>query len=98
MDIKSRIKELSSRYYGEIQGIRRHLHAHPELSFEEFETSAYLKSTLNAWNVSYTDGFVNTGIVAEIKGDGKGSVIGIRSDMDALPIIEELMMSLQVGE
>ncbi len=88
MDIKSRIKELSSRYYSEIQGIRRHLHAHPELSFEEFETSAYLKSTLNAWNVSYTDGFVNTGIVAEIKGNGKGRVIGIRSDMDALPIIE----------
>ena len=88
MTIKKRIKDLSEKYSDEVQDIRRHLHAHPELSFEEFETSAFIKSKLTEWGVPFTGGFVKTGIVAEIRGKGEGRLIGIRSDMDALPVHE----------
>ncbi|HYW94135.1 MAG TPA: M20 family metallopeptidase [Bacteroidales bacterium] len=88
MTVKERIQQLSSTYLQEILDIRRHIHAHPELSFEEFETSAFIKSKLDAWQVPYVGDFVKTGIVAEIRGNESGKLIGIRTDMDALPIQE----------
>ncbi len=88
MDRKERVKELSERFMDEVLEIRRHIHARPELSFEEFETSAFIKSKLSQWKVDYRDGFVKTGIVAEIRGRGEGRLIALRSDMDALPIRE----------
>ena len=89
MTLKDSINELSAKFAPEIKEIRRHIHAHPELSFEEFETSAYIKSKLKEWNIHYHDGFVKTGIVAEIQGRANGRTIGIRADMDALPITEQ---------
>lgn len=88
MQIKERIRELSQKFYPEIKEIRRHLHAHPELSFEEFETSAFIRSKLDEWNIPYRHGFVKTGIVADIRGKHAGRRIAIRADMDALPIRE----------
>ena len=72
---------------------RRHLHMHPELSFKEVKTSAYVKEQLNAHGIKYTDGYCKHGIVAEIKGANKGKSVYLRGDMDALPITEENRVS-----
>lgn len=85
-----RIKQITSENAPEILDIRRHLHANPELSFKEFETSKYVCSILDKWGIPYKNGFVETGIVAHIEGKNPSSkVIALRGDMDALPILEE---------
>jgi amidohydrolase len=88
MEIDIRIKELSEKYYDEIVSVRRYLHANPELSFEEFGTSAFICSKLDEWGVVYRKGIVKTGIVAELSGNKSGRIIAFRADMDALPIHE----------
>lgn len=94
--IKAQLKKLAQQYLEEIISIRRHLHAYPELSFEEYKTSEFIKEKLREFGISYKDGFVKTGIVAEIKGtkypatkDGLLSCIALRADIDALPITEK---------
>ena len=88
--MKKRIKQLISENASEILEIRRHLHAHPELSFQEFETSNFVASTLEKWGIKHQTGFVNTGIVALIEGKNPSSkVVALRGDMDALPIFEQ---------
>lgn len=88
--MKERIKHLVGQSANEIIDIRRHLHANPELSFKEYETSKFVCSKLDEWGISYQNGFVETGIVAHIEGKNPSSkVIAIRGDMDALPILEE---------
>jgi len=87
--MKDRIKQLVAENANEILDIRRHLHANPELSFKEYETSKFVTSQLDKWGISYKNGFVETGIVAHIEGKNPSSkVIALRGDMDALPIIE----------
>lgn len=89
MSLKEKIKLYSKELLQDIINIRRHLHAHPELSFQEFETSDYICSILDKWNISYTKGWVKTGIVAIIKGKNPDKkCIALRADMDALPIQE----------
>ncbi len=69
--------------------IRRHLHAHPELSFEEYETAAFVAAQLDKLHIPYEQ-VCGTGIVALIEGRNPGSkCIALRADMDALPITEE---------
>lgn len=68
---------------------RRHLHMHPELSFNEIQTSAFVKSILEKHKISYTDGWVKTGIVATIGKIDSQQVVALRGDMDALPIHEQ---------
>jgi len=69
--------------------IRRHLHRYPELSFQEFQTFHYIASCLESWGIPFRQ-VGETGIVAEIAGEkGEGPHIGIRADMDALPIEEK---------
>ena len=73
----------------ELKATRQHLHAHPELSFEEAETARYVADKLEAWGYSVTRNVGGHGVVATLKnGEGTKS-IGIRADMDALPIEEE---------
>ncbi len=85
-----RIKELAAENIEEIISIRRHLHKHPELSFKEHETSKYIQERLTQWGVEFKAGFVDTGIVAHIRGNNPDSkVIALRADIDALPIQEE---------
>ncbi|MBY0358556.1 MAG: amidohydrolase [Candidatus Obscuribacterales bacterium] len=67
--------------------IRRHIHRHPELSFEETKTAAYVASILKELGYKTSESFAGTGLIAEI-GEGEKTV-GIRADMDALPIEEE---------
>ena len=88
MELREKISGLSEKYFQEIVGIRRHLHAHPELSFREFETSEYISSILEKWGIEFRKGYVKTGIIAEIIGSQQGKFLALRADMDALPIHE----------
>lgn len=87
--MKTRIKELAKQYAPEFIAIRHHLHSHPELSFQEFETSLFIQQKLDEFGVRYTSGIAGTGIVAIIEGKNPSSkTIALRADMDALPITE----------
>ncbi len=68
--------------------IRRHLHSHPELSYEEKETSAYIESKLKEWNIPFHKGVGGYGVVGHI-GSSNHKLVALRGDMDALPIQEE---------
>ena len=89
-DLREKIKSLAANYFNDVVEIRHHLHAHPELSFEEHATSAFIASTLKTLNIPFKTGYVKTGIVALIKGKNPNKkIIALRADMDALPITEE---------
>jgi len=82
------IKQLAGDLQNTIIRDRRHLHAHPELSFQEFETSAYVKKQLDEMGVAWKP-MASTGITGIIKGEkSSDQVIALRADMDALPITE----------
>ncbi|MBL9046619.1 MAG: amidohydrolase [Tabrizicola sp.] len=73
----------------EMKGWRRYLHQHPELAFDCHETAGWIVKRLREIGVDEIhEGIARTGIVALIKGQGEGPVIGLRADMDALPIEE----------
>ncbi len=72
----------------ELRAWRRHLHAHPELSFEEHETTEWLAQRMSEWGISYTRP-TPTGLVGLIEGSRPGKTIAVRADIDALPIQEE---------
>ena len=89
MDLASKIQKLASSYHKDVIDFRRHIHANPELSFEEFETSKYISSKLTEFGVKHTTGIATTGIVAIIEGkNADKKTIALRADMDALPITE----------
>ncbi len=83
------IKSLSENYFPEVCTWRQHLHMHPELSFQEFETSAFIQQQLKKLNIPFTAGIAKTGIVGLIEGKNPSKkIIALRADMDALPITE----------
>ncbi len=82
------IKNLATSLSSEVVDIRRHLHRHPELSFEETKTSAWIATKLEEMKVPYTRGWAGNGIVAEIRSANSDRVVALRADMDALPISE----------
>jgi amidohydrolase len=82
------IRQLAGKIFDTVIQDRRHLHRFPELSFQEYETSAFVKSRLDAMGISWQP-IANTGIVAIINGDlPSDQVIALRADMDALRITE----------
>ena len=84
-----KIKALAGQYVPLLAEIRHHLHANPELSFREFETSKFIGSKLSEWNITCKT-MAGTGIVALIEGTNPSKkVIALRADMDALPITEQ---------
>ncbi|MBI3518582.1 MAG: amidohydrolase [Bacteroidetes bacterium] len=84
------IKQLAHQYFDEVVSFRRHIHQHPELSFQEFKTSDYVCAVLNKYNIAYTKGIVKTGIVAIIEGKNPAKkTLLLRADLDALPIEEK---------
>ncbi len=87
--LKEKIKTLARKNFEALVQIRHHLHAYPELSYHEFETSKFIQSKLSDWNIAYT-AMAGTGVVGLIKGkNAESRVIALRADMDALPITEE---------
>jgi amidohydrolase len=87
--LKQKIQERAKQYAEEFIAIRRHIHAHPELSYKEFDTSKLIQQKLQHWNIPFTV-MATTGVVGLIEGKNPGKkVIALRADMDALPITEE---------
>jgi amidohydrolase len=87
--LKERIQQLAKQYANEFVEMRHHLHAHPELSYKEFETSKFVQEKLQQLNIPFTI-MATTGVVGIIKGkNANKKVIALRADMDALPITEE---------
>jgi amidohydrolase len=87
--LQQKIKELAKQYLDEFIAVRQHLHANPELSYQEFETSKFVQSKLQAFGIPF-EVKATTGVLGIIKGKNPGSrVIALRADMDALPIQEE---------
>src|SRR5690606_17903106 len=87
--LKEKIKSLARKYAPEFIDTRHHLHAHPELSYQEFETSKYVQEKLTSFGISSTVK-AKTGIAGIIEGKNPAKrVIALRADMDALPIQEQ---------
>lgn len=87
--MKEKIKALAATYKDEFIEIRRLIHANPELSFQEFETSAFIQKKLTGWGIPF-QAMAGTGVVGIIEGKNpKEKIIALRADMDALPIAEE---------
>ena len=87
--LKIKILGLAREIHAEVVNYRRHFHAHPELSMQEFKTAAFIEERLKEWGISFQSGIATTGIVATIAGKNPGSdLIALRADMDALPIKE----------
>ena len=83
-----KIQSLAAAYTAETVANRRHIHQHPELSFQEFETQAYVKEQLAQMGIESTP-LATTGLVALIQGNNpERRVVALRADMDALPILE----------
>jgi amidohydrolase len=84
-----KIKKLSIACYDEAVQIRRHLHMHPELSYQEEKTGAFIAEKLKAYGIPYHHGIAMNGVVGIIEGKNKDKrVIALRADFDALPITE----------
>ncbi|GAB3330337.1 M20 family metallopeptidase [Marivirga atlantica] len=89
MALKEKIKQLAKDQFDEIKAIREHLHANPELSFKEHNTSKFISSKLSEWGISHETDVADTGIVALIKGNNpEKKITALRADIDALPIHE----------
>lgn len=84
-DIKREIENV----YAEVTEIHRYLHMHPELSQEEVNTSKLIQSVLDKTGVSYEKDVAGHGVVATVEGKSKDFGVGIRADIDALPIVEK---------
>lgn len=86
--------DLIDSYADELTAIRRDLHAHPEIGFEEHRTSGLVAEKLQQWGIEVHRGLGGTGVVGLLKGKGSGSKrIGLRADMDALPMEEKTNLS-----
>jgi len=86
--LKEKIQQLAKQYAAEFIDVRHHIHAHPELSYKEFETSKFVQQKLQGWNIPF-EVIATTGVVGLIKGKNpEKKIIALRADMDALPITE----------
>lgn len=86
--MKNKIQDLATKIHNDVIGYRHHIHSNPELSYQEFQTSAFIKEKLNLWGIEFVE-MANTGVVGLIKGAiPSDKVIALRADMDALPIQE----------
>ena len=91
MTLKDKIKSLAASFSNDVISYRRHLHAHPELSFEEFKTADFVAQQLESFGgIKVERGVAGTGVVGLIEGKNPNKkTIALRADMDALPIEEK---------
>ncbi len=97
-EITDLIREKSAAIYSKVKGYREYLHQHPELSYQEFNTMKYVSSILNGLNIPHQTEVGKTGVVAIIRNNNHAEdtkCIGLRSDLDALPIQEENEISFK---
>ena len=89
MDLQGEIKQLARQHKEEVIANRRHLHQHPELSFQEKATARFVADKLKSFGITPQEGVADTGLVALIEGQRPESkTVALRADMDALPIHE----------
>lgn len=87
--LRKKIKALANQFHSEIVEIRRHLHQHPELSYQEVETGKFISKKLTEFGVPNEGGWCEHGVVGLIEGRNPDrKVIALRADIDALPILE----------
>ena len=87
--LQQKIKDLARQYAPEFIEVRHHLHAHPELSYQEYETSKFVQQKLSEYNIPF-EVKATTGVIGLINGKNPGSrIVALRADMDALPIEEQ---------
>ncbi|GBF82844.1 M20 family metallopeptidase [Aphanothece sacrum] len=85
----SQIKDLAESLAPRLIEIRRHFHAHPELSGQEYQTAAYVSGVLSSCGIHVREAVGKTGVLGQLKGSGTDErILAIRTDMDALPIEE----------
>ncbi|MBD2742955.1 amidohydrolase [Coleofasciculus sp. FACHB-1120] len=85
----TRIKDIAEKLAPRLIEIRRHIHAHPELSGQEYQTAAYVAGVLSSCGLHVQEAVGKTGVIGELKGQGIDErLLAIRTDMDALPIVE----------
>ncbi|MDP3252261.1 MAG: M20 aminoacylase family protein [Hydrogenophaga sp.] len=83
------MERLSDTAIQEFVALRRDIHRHPELAFDEHRTSALVVQKLQAWGYAVTTGLGGTGVVGQLRRGNSDRTIGLRADMDALPIVED---------
>ena len=89
MSVLEKIQNLAGLYANDAVSNRRHLHMNPELSFEEYKTAKFVAKELNSIGLTPVEGIAGTGLSVTIEGKNPGKkVVGLRADMDALPIVE----------
>lgn len=89
-DLLSQIKNLAKNFANDTVADRRHIHANPELSFQEFKTAAYIKQRLSDFGIESYETVAQTGLVVLIKGKNPDKkTVALRADIDALPIKEQ---------
>jgi amidohydrolase len=87
--LQDQIKDLAKKYAPAFIAVRHHIHANPELSYQEFKTSAFIQEKLASFGIPFQL-LATTGVIGLIKGKNPGKrIIALRADMDALPIQEE---------
>jgi amidohydrolase len=89
INIEQTIKLEAKNIFEEVLAIRKHLHQNPELSFQEFETTKYLQQKLISWGIEIDSIWTKTGFTVLLDSGRPGKTIALRSDLDALPIIEQ---------
>jgi amidohydrolase len=85
----TQIQSIAQNLAPRLLDIRRHLHAHPELSGQEHQTAAYVAGVLSSIGLQVTEGIGQTGVMGELVGTSDQRRLAIRTDMDALPITEK---------
>jgi len=88
IDTSTEIDAAAAKVLPQVIEWRRYIHQHPELSNREVNTSKFVADHLKQWNIEVRTGIAKTGVVGILKGGQPGPVIGLRADMDALPVTE----------
>jgi amidohydrolase/hippurate hydrolase len=93
-DLASRVRQAAREIYPEVVGLRREIHRHPELSYQEFRTTAFIIEFLAGIGIEPEPRLLDTGVVALVRGtgepvSGERRIVALRADIDALPVLEE---------